>query len=89
MTLVESREEALWGLRWMHDAVQNSGKTKPGFYSVIGLVAAAGKLGRKGFVNNVAHWNTRAWTEMFFVFFSLLFFFSTRLLAYLFQCIAE
>lgn len=46
MTLVESREEALWGLRWMQDAVQNSGKTKPGFYPVIGLFGAAGKLGK-------------------------------------------
>ena len=72
MTLVESREEALWDLRRMHDAVQNSGKTKPGFYSVIGLVGAAGKLGRKGFVNSVAHWNTRAWVEMFLFFFFVL-----------------
>lgn len=61
MTLVESREEALWGLRWMQDVVQNSGKTKPGFYSVIGLVEAAGKL---GFVNNAAHRNTDAVLEV-------------------------
>lgn len=58
MTLVESREEALWGLRWMQDAVQNSGKTKPGFYPVIGLLGAAGKLGEKSFVNNAACWST-------------------------------
>lgn len=59
MTLVQSREEALWGLRWMQDAVHNSGKTKPGFYPVIGLLGAAGKLGKKSFVNNAAtleHW---------------------------------
>lgn len=54
MTSVESREEALWGLRWMPDAVQNSRKTKPGFYPVIGLLGAAGKLGKKSFVNNAA-----------------------------------
>lgn len=61
MTLVESREEALWGLRWMQDVAQNSGKTKPGFYSVIGLVGAAGKLGQNFFfVNNAAHRNTDA-----------------------------
>lgn len=46
MTLVESREDGLWGLRWMQDAVQNSGKTKPGFYPVIGLFGGAGKLGK-------------------------------------------
>lgn len=66
MTLVESREEALWGLRWMQDAVQNSGKTKPGFYPVIGLLGAAGKLGKKSFVNNAARWNTGALVKMFF-----------------------
>lgn len=65
MTLVESREEALWGLRWMQDAVQNSGKTKPGFYPVIGLLGAAGKLGKKSFVNNAARWNTGALVKMF------------------------
>lgn len=66
MTLVESREEALWGLRWMQDAVQNSGKTKPGFYPVIGLLGAAGKLGKKSFVNNAARWTTGALVKMFF-----------------------
>lgn len=66
MTLVESREEALWGLRWMQDAVQNSGKTKPGFYPVIGLLGAAGKLGKKSFVNNAARWKTGALVKMFF-----------------------
>ncbi len=64
MTLVESREEALWGLRWMQDAVQNSGKTKPGFYSVIGLLGAAGKLGKRSFVNNAACWSTAALVKM-------------------------
>lgn len=62
MTLVESRKEALWGLRWMQDAVQNSGKTKPGLYPVIGLLGAAGKLGKERFVNNAArrkHWSIR------------------------------
>ena len=66
MTLVESREEALWGLRWMQDAVQNSGKTKPGFYPVIGLLGAAGKLGKKSFVNNAVRWSTGALVKMFF-----------------------
>ena len=66
MTLVESRKEALWGLRWMHDAVQNSGKTKPGFYPVIGLLGAAGKLGKERFVNNAALWNTGAPVKVFF-----------------------
>lgn len=66
MTLVESREEALWGLRWMQDAVQNSGKTKPGFYSVIGLLGAAGKLGKKSSVNNATLWNSEALIKMFF-----------------------
>lgn len=52
-----AEKEALWGLRWMQDAVQNSGKSKPGFYPVIGLRGAAGNLGRKRFVNNVARWS--------------------------------
>lgn len=64
MTLVESREEALWGQRWMQDAVQNSGKSKPGFYPVIGLLGAAGKLGKKSFVNNAARLNTQALVKM-------------------------
>lgn len=34
--------------------MQSSGKTKPGFYSVIGLLGASGKLGKKSFVNNAA-----------------------------------
>lgn len=65
MTLVESREEALWGLRWMQDAVQSFGKTKPRFYSVIGLLGASGKLGKKSFVNNVACWNTGELVKIF------------------------
>lgn len=66
MTSVEKQEEALSGLRWMQDAVQNSGKTKPGFYPVIGLLGAAGKLGKKSFANNAACWNTGAMVKMFF-----------------------
>lgn len=50
----------------MQDAVQNSGKTKPGFYPVIGLLGATGKLGRERFVNNAAHWNTGARRKTFF-----------------------
>lgn len=46
--------------------MQNSGKTKPGFYPVIGLVGAAGKLGKRRFVNNAARWNTRTLVIMFF-----------------------
>ena len=46
--------------------MQNSGKTKPGFYPVIGLLGAAGKLGKKSFVNNAARWNTGALVKMFF-----------------------
>lgn len=34
--------------------MQSSRKTKPGFYSVIGLLGASGKLGKKSFVNNAA-----------------------------------
>lgn len=78
MTLVERRKEALWGLRWMQDAVQNSGKTKPGFYPVIGLLRAAGNLGKRRFVNNVAHWNTGAQVKMFFN--------KEKNFTYLFQC---
>lgn len=37
MTPVEWGEETLWGPRQMQDVGQNLGKTKPGFYSVIGL----------------------------------------------------
>ena len=66
MALVESLKEALWGLRWMQEAAQNSGKTKLGFYPVIGLLGAAGNLGKKRFVNKVTCWNTGALVKTFF-----------------------
>lgn len=77
MALVWSQEETLWGLRWMHDAGQNSGKSKPGLFSVIGLVGAAGKLGRKTrFAGNAGCWNNRELVEKVF----------TKLFIYLILC---
>lgn len=46
--------------------MRNSGKTKPGFYPVIGLLGTAGKLGMKSFVNNAACWKAAALVKMFF-----------------------